>query len=75
MGWIIALVAAFILGNNPIFLVFYTVISVSLLVIGGVFETVLQTFIYHEMIAPYAVSFPITTFFIDHFLIFIVNNY
>jgi len=68
--WLTIFITSFILGNNPIFLVIYGVISFGLVIVAIVLEIALGEITSNVQLAPYFVSFPMMMFFIDYFLVF-----
>lgn len=70
MIWLSIFISAFILGNNPIFLVIYIITSLALIVVSIVLEIALSEFVSNILIASYMVSFPMLSFVIDKFFIF-----
>jgi len=68
--WLIIFISAFILGNNPVFLVIYGIISFALIIISIVLEVALNEFVQNVLIAAYTVSFPMMIHIISNFLIY-----
>lgn len=66
--WLGIIISSWLLGNNPIFLIFYIVGSVANIVLAIVWEFALQDFA--GGVATYMVDYPITLFMINHWFIF-----
>lgn len=75
--WLIIFAISFILGNNPIFLVFYVMASFALVVTALVFQTVFNNILSNISLQVFFVNFPKMTFLISNFfpfaLLFIVS--
>lgn len=68
--WLVTFISAWILGNNPIFIVIFVIVSIPLLIVSIIFETVLADFLANAVISPYSSSYPVTLFIVDHLLLF-----
>lgn len=66
--WLGVMISAYILGNNPLFLVFYVIGSIANIVLASVWQFAMQDFAVAT--AEYMVNFPITLFIINNFFIF-----
>lgn len=75
--WIIIFAISFILGNNPIFLVFYIMASFALVVTSVVFQAVFNNVLLNTSLQVFFLDFPKLTFFISNFfpfaLLFIIS--
>ena len=68
--WIIIMVISFLLGNNPIFLLFYGMSSFGLLFLAVTMQFALETFIGSNGLEFIATNFPKMNFIINNFFIF-----
>lgn len=68
--FITAFISAYILGNNPIFLTIYVVLSLVGLVVGSILEFALEDIFNNVVLTPFVADYPISLFIVNNFLLF-----
>lgn len=68
--WLIIVAISFILGNNPVFLVFYIIASFGLIVTSLVFQVVFNTITENIALQEFFLAMPKLTFFVSNFFPF-----
>lgn len=64
--WLGVIISAFILGNNPVFLVVYAVLSIGLFILGAYMQFAQQSLAADAGLAPYYADFPLVSFFVQY---------
>ena len=70
--WIAALVSAYLLGNNPVFLVVYVLFGFGIIIASVIIDVAQNQFFFNENLIEYTINYPITGFFIQNSIIFSV---
>lgn len=70
--FIIILITSYLLGNNPIYLIIFVLMSISLIITGIAMEAFLGDLANNSEMVGYFVSFPITLWIIDNFLYLVI---
>lgn len=68
--WLTIFITSFILGNSPIFLAIYIIMSFTLLVVAIVLELALGQFTSNPQIAPFMLSFPMMLHVVDNLVVY-----
>lgn len=68
--WLGVIISAYLLGNNPIFLILYVVLSLAMLILAVYIQFAEQSIATTGGMDVYYASFPITSFFIQHSFVF-----
>lgn len=68
--WVGLIIASYLLGNQPLFLVMYVIIIVALLIFSVVFQVAGRNMLDANGFSDYMVDFPITSFFMRYMFLF-----
>lgn len=69
-AWISLVIASFLLGNEPLFIVIFIVVVIAILIISVVFQVSARNMLDADGFALFMADYPITSFYMKYMFIF-----